>query len=171
MSTSDALAGAIGRLDHWLSQKHRRGDVAEIRRLNTESPDRPAFWKAISACLPDDRALSEDEERRWARVLAGMARMAPGGHDPHARLGVTLCEAGWSELRLSKLLSAPGESASILIRRLASFLAAREMRVNWIELAALLLATHPDKVESIRRRVASDYYRTLNRQNRKEAQS
>lgn len=133
------------------------GDRAELRRLNPASPDRAVFWRVMAQYGPADHELSEEEERRWAIVLSGMARLP---HQQGRRLGRVLAEAGFPEQRLEHLLRAEGvKELAPAVRRLAQFLKAKNQPIDWCALAGLILAADPEKIERARRAIARDYYR------------
>jgi CRISPR system Cascade subunit CasB len=167
MNEHEAPAGGLGsivaRLDQWLSDERRRGDAADLRRLNPEEPDRAAFWKALAQCVEDERPMTDGESSRWAAVLAAMARMAPHAHQAGARAGGALARARFSEARFSRLLTARGRALADRLRRAAVFLASRGEPVDWTDLAALSVVTDHGKAEGVRRRIASDYYREQSR--------
>lgn len=153
------LGSTISRLANYMNKGVLGpGEVADLKRLDCARPDKPAFWRALSWWISPDRPPGPDEERRWALVLSGMARMSPRNHQPGRKLGRVLAEHDYSELRLARLLRSRGASFDSTVRRLSYFLSARGEPVDWTELAALILTVNPEKAEAIRRRIARDYY-------------
>lgn len=143
------------------------GEMAQLRRLDVTSPDQPAFWRLVAIWIAPDVELSPDQERKWAIVVSGMARMAPNIHDRGRPIGRVLAELHVAEGRLTTLLRARNGAMSPAVRRVAAMLAARGEAVDWIGLAALVLTTDHDRREEIRLRIAKDYFSTVARQERR----
>jgi CRISPR type I-E-associated protein CasB/Cse2 len=139
------------------------GELADLRRLDVQSPDRAAFWSVMSMWVSPAGMLGTEAENRWAMVLSGMARMAPCHHKPGRRVGEVLARVQYSEGRLMRLLRSRGRGFADTVRRTCMYLNSRGEPVDWVEFAAFILAQDPIKVESARRRIARDYYGTLNR--------
>jgi len=164
------LAGLIGRLAAVMRNGAvGPGEMAQLRRLDTSSPDQPAFWRIASTWIAPDRELSADEERRWAIVVGGMARMAPNSHIRGRPVGRVLAELSVAEGRMTTLLRARGDAIAPAVRRVAVMLSARGEAVDWTGLAALILTTDKDRGEELRLRIAKDYYSTLAKQKRRAA--
>lgn len=155
-SAAAGIAGAIARLDPGPAAQLRRGPLAEVGA--------PAFWLLLSRF--DLMTFARDLEG-WAAVLQGMAiltskgrdRGKPSAHDPAMPVGRALSEAGFSELRLLRLLSAPGETRRDLALRACRMLARKSARIDWRQMARLIL--FGDQATS--RRIAEHYYSTLDR--------
>ena len=136
----------------------RRGDLAELRRLDPERPNAPAFFRIVTKAAPQSPPAAM---RRYARLLQILA-LKPDALTPWG-LGKTMAEAGISESRVQKLLSARGpafdEQIRLVARRLANF-----GRLPYREIGRLLLAPEEsDAVEDFRLRIAHDYWRALDR--------
>ena len=150
------LAAAIARLDPGPAAQLRRGPLAETGA--------PAFWLLLSRF--DLTALSRDLDG-WAAMLQGMAILTPKGgertkpsaHDPAMPAGCALAGAKFSELRLARLLSAPGATRRDLALRACRMLARESARIDWRQMARLILFGD----QATLRRVAADYYATLDR--------
>jgi len=146
------------------------GEVAALRRLRPDQPGGPAFWKIAVRHLEPAELLADagapwrdEEERRWAMVLAGMAEMK-GLHRPGRALGRVLAEAEVSEARVLRLLRAQGEDAlAAAVRAVVHQLASGGHRVDWHDLAELIRSAGRPFEGSVRRRIATDYYRHLTR--------
>lgn len=140
------------------------GDLADLRRVSPESPDRPAFWRILHAWVSP--AIPPDQESPWAVVLSGLARLAPTGHRRHRRLGEALATAGYSEGRLLKLLRTRTQSPTFhaIVRRTCAFLAAKAEPIDWAEFATFVLVADADKAEELRRNIARDYYSKANQE-------
>jgi len=151
------IAREIG-ADHY-----SRGDRAALRRLNDEAPNAPAFWSLMATCHPGVLEHGEDEIRRWALIVRGMALMAPHHHDAGSKPGRVLASEGFSELRLAKLLNARGTQFREQFLRACRFLAAKGAAVDWRVLARLALAEGRDETRAEKHRmdIARSYFRTL----------
>lgn len=134
------------------------GDRAELRRGDPDDPGSPAFWRiAISRLAPrkyidlespNSRSLSQ-----WVVILGALAQLE-GLHSPRRNLGRALAEAGFSELRLTRLLRAEDGQLLGLVRQAVHFLAAKGQEVDVADLARLILYRGP----KIRRSIASQYF-------------
>lgn len=153
------LAGVIGH------DKFPKGDLAELRRLRPETPP-PAYWRLLFDRVPEDWRREEWQERAWTIVMSGMAIMAPRGHATSAPLGRVMARIGGStaESRLWQLLRVRGEQLEDHIRMLARFLASKEERIDWADLARLLLTADEDKRDAVCRKLARDFYMDNSRQ-------
>ena len=165
-SRAASLGSVVGRLAHALQAELPPGVVADLRRLSPGDPASPAFFKIAAGYLEPAGWLSGDgprrdqSERRWGALLCGMAHTV-GLHQPGARLGRALAEAGYSELRLVRLLQSRGAGLLDTVRLTARFLAAKGQAVDWSELARLVLSDGQQHAESVRRGVSRDYFRNL----------
>ena len=112
--TIPKLAGQVARLAPGPAAALRRGRIAEVGN--------PAFWQLMAEHAPD--AIG-DRLRRWAVIMQAIAILTPKGralekrsaHDASNPMGAALFEAGISELRLARLLSARGEMRRDLVIR------------------------------------------------------
>lgn len=142
--------------DSWLSS----GDLAELRRISPDAPFTPTLWKVL---LSLDLAESphwmnqENWERRWATLMMGMAHCA-GLHDFHIPLGRALFDAGWSELRLVRLLRSKDDALEKEVRRVAQYLASKAQPANWTDIARLLFYQSGETGESIRLGTSRSYF-------------
>ena len=158
----------------------RRGDLAQLRRMNPDTPDAPAYWRLLAS----RKLLGDPEwERKWALILHGIALMtrAPVGaqvgrvaHDNQTPVGRALFQGGesgrresgyFSESRLSRLLTARGPALHALLGRMFRMMAAANQPFNWFEMARLILCEGHDKegAEQARHRIAREYYRAEQR--------
>lgn len=138
------------------------GDVASLRRME---PTRPvaAFFKLAGLALDEElsRGLTREElETRWASIVIGLAHLGEL-HRPGARLGRALAEAEFSELRFARLLRADAPRLIDELPALARFLTSKGVRVDWTGAAWLMLSGGRSDEESVRRRLARDYFRAL----------
>lgn len=164
------LASAVGRAAGMLSPETgslSNGDRAALRRIDTDAPVTPALWKVLHDLgipEPDPQYGTSDAavaqyERNWGLLLMGMAHCA-GLHDYDVPLGKALALAGWSELRFTRLMEADDETLPTLMRRMAQYLASKDQRANWADVAFLLF-TRGDSAHKVRLRIARAYYSTL----------
>jgi CRISPR system Cascade subunit CasB len=138
------------------------GDLAALRRLDVTHPVEGAFWRLYFDRIADPadtrRSESQDADaRRWAVILKGMAIMAPIVH-AHEEAGALIHRAGYSELRLWRLLRADADRLPDALVHLCRYMTAKALPLNWITLAELLLATD-DTADQARRRIARSFYR------------
>jgi CRISPR system Cascade subunit CasB len=162
-----SLRSLMGMLAHATEKILSPGDLADLRRLGEGDIGSPAFWK-VAALWLEPKGFLRDQggeardaaERRWAFILAGLATLGHL-HQPGYRLGRALAEAGFSELRLVRLLRSYDETLLDLVRITARQLAAKGQQVDWADAAELVLSDGADHEESVRRRVARDFYKHL----------
>lgn len=176
--TTTASVGREGKLDR-LARQFVRGREsgyatlptrfsAMLRRMNPERPG--SAMNAIMAALvtADVVPRSDDDLRRWAAVLNLLAILSgTGGTLPHGQsrqsTGRRLHEAGYSEQRLARLLTARGPAVTDQVRRAARFLATARGERGPIDLRPLVdllrHESHDDaRTEAARLRIARDYY-------------
>ena len=155
-NTASAIAAELA------SPAFPRGDLASLRRMNPDVPGRaPALLKLLARHYPNALAGPPESLRRWSLVLHGMALMAPDCHRSPRPVGEALFAANYAESRLARLLSARGDQFRALVPRLCRHLKAKDQRLNWQELAMLVMAEGRDesRAEECRLRIASAYYR------------
>ena len=166
-----SLSGQMARADF------RRGDLAELRRMNPDGPNAAAFWKLLA---PYGLLGSNTLECKWALILHGISLMTPTGdgnartaHAGHNPVGRALYLGGdsqrssalYSETRLNRLLMAQGPMLRTLLARTFRMLAAANVSFNWREMATFILNEGYDQqaAEQGRRRIARAYYDTARR--------
>lgn len=159
-----ALAGYIARSS--------TGDRAALARLQPEAlqPHQlAALARALMAAGLAPEQWHTDTWPRWALIAHGMAL---AGHDGKQQLGRQLAQAGVSESRVTKLLTARGDACRQLLPRILRLLASKGVAPNWRELGALVL--HQDShdkhrllaAEDIRLGIAGPYFSALARADR-----
>lgn len=155
-STVNALARTMARMSP--------GDVASLRRLTPDDLAVPAFWKLAGIALEHELAGGgvEDRERRWAVVVASVA-VASGLHAPGRPLGDALAAAGYSELRLARLLRAHAAALPPEVRGATAYLASKAVAFDGADVAALVLSDGGPSEEAVRRRIAKSYYAFISR--------
>lgn len=159
----EAVGRAAGKLDPENEQGLSNADQAALRRIDPDTPVTPTLWKVLFDLDQDESSdwISQTTwEQRWATLLMGMAHCA-GLHDYDVPLGRALAEAGWSETRFVRLMEADEDTLSVLIRRMAQYLASKQQAANWDDVRQLLFVQFGDAAEDVRLRIARPYYRTL----------
>ena len=164
---------AAGFAKQMADESFRRGDLAELRRMDPDAPDAAVFWRLMAS-----RNLlgNPTVEAKWALILHGIALMTPttGGENRTAHNGIIPVgralflggeverrESGYySESRLNRLLTAHGPILRTLLARLFRMLAAANQPFNWSEMARLILndGYNEGRAEDIRRGIARAYY-------------
>ena len=132
---------ALARMDPEAMRAHQ---IAALSRALIQAELEPEKWKPESW-------------RRWGLIAHGMAL---AGHHGKDALGVQLHRAGVAESRVTKLLTARGESFRQLIPPLMRLLASKEEAPNWGELGGLILNEGKDeeRAEAIRMKIAGRYF-------------
>ena len=178
-----SMAGTIGQY-----AEHRRGDLAELRRMDPDEPDAAVFWRLMAQY--DLLDVGEAVERKWALIIHGIALMTPtnsgegnrsSAHDGYIPVGRALFLGGesqratafYSEVRLNRLLTAGGPMLRILLARMFRMLTASGVPFNWREMAQFILSEghNEDAAERRRRRIAREYYRAERRSNQSNSES
>jgi CRISPR type I-E-associated protein CasB/Cse2 len=153
----------IGLIAHRLSDRDRfgTGPLAELRRLDPDGPlSEPALHRLLTN-VPESWLVG-DGLRRWTLIVHAMALAAPDGLKATARLGSALLASGFKEGRLVNLLDATSDELLTALPRAVRFLVTRGHSLNAFALADLVLSASRDDggwSESVRRRIAQDYYR------------
>lgn len=150
-----------------------RGDLAQLRRMNPDYPNVPAFWRLMA-----QRNLlgSPHREQHWAIVLQGIAIMTPTGtegrsaHDKDIPVGRALFFGGdpkrttgfYSEARLKRLVTARGTILHTLLGRMFRMLSGKYQPLDWGEMAPFILfhdSLDTERLDRSRLRIARAYYR------------
>ena len=162
------------------SEDLTRGDLAQLRRMDPDSPDASAFWRLMAR---QDLFRNVETEAKWALIINGIALMTPtdngGGnsrtaHDGYIPVGRALFQGGdaqrttgfFSETRFNRLMTARGPMLRILLRRMFRMLASAGVSFNWREMASFILNEGYDDeaAEQCRRRIARTYFQAERRQ-------
>ena len=141
------------------------GSAAALRRGAQQGAGAAAFWKLLVKYGPA-RELSRDDENDWSTLIHAIAILTPKGrrdkegptpsvHDPQKPMGAALYDAGVSELRLARLLTAQPNMRRTLSIRLCRRLAAADIRRFDLRTLANFIRYGGDAG----RRIARDYYR------------
>lgn len=161
------FAAAIARDDF------RRGDLAELRRMDPDAPEAAVFWRLLAG---ENLEVSPAIEVKWALILHGIALMTPTGggtgshnsaHDRSIPVGRALfyaddpqrTSAFYSHTRLNRLLTARGPMLQALLARMFRMMGDRRP-FNWREMARLILndGYNEERAEDVRRGIARAYY-------------
>ena len=167
-SNAVTLAGLIA------SENFSRGDLAQLRRMDPDSPDAAAFWRLMAR---QDLFRNTETEEKWALIIHGIALMTPtnsgeGGsrsaHDGYTPVGRALFLGGesrreqgfYSETRFNRLMTSRGPMLRILLARMFRMMASADVSLNWREMASFILndGYDEDAAEQSRRRIARSYY-------------
>ena len=178
-----SMAGTIGQY-----AEHRRGDLAELRRMDPDEPDAAVFWRLMAQY--DLLDVGGAVERKWALIIHGIALMTPTSsgegnrgtaHNGQLPVGRALFLGGesqratgfYSEARLNRLLTAGGPMLRTLLARMFRMLAASGVSLNWREMTQFILneGYDEDAAEQTRRRIAREYYRAERRSNQSNSES
>lgn len=142
------------------------GDVAALRRMPTGELATPAFWRlagtVLEGVLRGDGPTALERERQWATIVSALA-VSAGLHSSRRSFGAALAEAGYSELRLTRLLRAHGATLPAEVRAATAFLSSKAVPFDGVDLAALVLSDGGPSEEVVRRNVAKGYYAQLSR--------
>lgn len=159
---TDPLTSAIGRIAAVLSGEHfPTGDRAALRRVNPDLPPSLTVYRFALHHLPEGWDATTARRKNWLALLAGMALMSPGAHDPKTPFGAALGRGGFAESRVERLLAATDDVRRTLLLRAARFLAAKAESFNWVDGARLLLTEDDDKRDALYRHIARHYYREV----------
>lgn len=146
--------GDVSRLDN--------GERAALARMDPDAEFRPRQIAALSramiyAGLDPNETWRPETWRRWALIAHGMAL---AGHDGSRSLGQQCSDAGVSESRVTKLLTARGDAFRQLLPRILRLLASKGESPNWFELGGLILQQGRDELEaeSIRLKIAGRFF-------------
>jgi len=129
-------------------------------------PHKPAaaFFKIVGLVLeyqlPGQANARQEYETRWSAIIVGLAFLGDL-HRPGLNFGRALVEAGFSELRFSRLLRADADRLVDELPMLARFLTAKGVPTDWEQAAWLILSADRTDEEVARRNLARDYYSGL----------
>lgn len=157
------LARIIAQASRFTGDAHGldNGERAALARLDPYGELRPHQIAALSRALIyaelEPETWKPETWRRWALIVHGMAL---AGHDASLSLGQQLSQAGVSEFRVTKLLTARGDAFRQLLPRLLRLLASKDVAPNWHELGGLTLNQERDeeKAEEIRLKIAGRFF-------------
>ena len=177
---------AVGFAGEMARATFKRGELAELRRMDPNQPDAAVFWRLMAS---RDLLGNEVLESKWALILNGIALMTPSAgddadsdvirssaHNPTVPVGLALFQGGdanrerafYSETRLNRLLTARGPMLRTLLARTFRMLGNAEQSFNWRQMTQLILSDghDEDNAERVRRRIARAYYQAERRSSR-----
>lgn len=158
------LSSQVGRLVRFMSvDALASARAAKLRR--TESLSSIAV---LCEALPE--LTLEQVKGGWLPIAQAIATAGPELHSPKASFGAALQQAGYSDSRLSALLSAQPRALSSLLLAAVRFLGAKRQAFDFCDVARLLLTKEPSKYAQLREKIAYDYFRSA-AQNRPRAQA
>lgn len=143
------------------SDKFPTGERAALRRMAPGHPLPLSFYRFAFRHLPPGW---EHATADWTTLVAGIALMSPSAYTPRTGFGAALAEAGYSELRLERLLSAEYDVRRTLFLRAIRFLSAKSKPFNWTEGARFLLTRSEGKQENLNLQIARDFYSKINKE-------
>ncbi len=149
------LAGIIS------SDRFPTGERAALRRMVPGHPLPLSFYRFAFRHLPQGWEYAIDD---WTTLVAGIALMSPNAYTPRVGFGAALAEAGYSEFRLERLLSAKYETRQTLFLRAIRLLSAKSKPFNWTEGARFLLTKSEGKQEILNLQIARDFYSKINKE-------
>lgn len=161
---SDNSTTVIGKLAARLARADfPSGDHASLRRTSLTSPSPQAVIVAQRMLQAAGvHAYQEEEFRRWLLLLQCLA-LVRGAHNRRVAAGAGLAQALYSEARLNRLLSADYRTLADILPRLARLLAAKQVSLNWQQLANLVLRVeregYEDSTEKTKLEIARSFAR------------
>jgi CRISPR type I-E-associated protein CasB/Cse2 len=160
----NALGAAFAQTENSSHGRFSSGDLAELRRLDHQAgyaSTGSAFWRIVVEDLEPRQlvgeAAGEGALRPWLAILQGLATLG-GLHQPQRHLGSALVETGISEARLTRLLSARGDTLLDQLRPLAHQLRSQNQAANWAEAAQLVLSDGRSNADRVRQGIARSFY-------------
>jgi CRISPR system Cascade subunit CasB len=165
--TGDTLPARISKLAGLLaSERYPAADRAALKRHAPGHPPPLAFYRLWLRHLGEEPP-DEAQTSNWALITWGLALMGAQGHRADRPLGKALAATAFSEARLERLLAADEGVREDLFASMVRFMSAKRESFSWLDAARLLLTRDADKRELINRRIATDYYRNLPRNEKK----
>lgn len=143
------------------------GEMAELRRLDVAKGldgASPTFWRVVIDVLEDEKLQlvpHEAPDRElfpWLGILQCWAELA-GFHRHSQPLGASLAEAKVAEMRVVRLLRARDAELYDQVRKISHQLRSSGQMVDFVDIAQLTLSDDSEKRETVRRYIASRFYR------------
>ena len=158
-----SLASWVGRIARVLADDGFPSEErAALRRMLPTHLPPLAFYRFALRYLPETWDAQHEMRRDWITLVAGIALMSPRAHQPQLGLGRALAVTGFSEARLERLLASEGDTRRLLLLRAVRFLTAKVQPFDWVDAAQFLLTRDGEKLETLHRRIARDYYGAAN---------
>ncbi len=151
-SLSGALAGAA----------LATGDHAALRRMDPQAPSGHALIAAERLFVRSGLRPEGADRQRWLFILHCLG-LAGGRHARDADTGRMLAGLGYSEERLTRLLSSDFAVVADMTPRLARLLGSKGTPMDWLPLAQILRWTgrNEDLADHARNRIARTYARAV----------
>ncbi len=151
-----ALSGALA------GSSIATGDHAALRRMDPQAPSGHALIAAERLFVRSDLRPEGADRKRWLLVLHCLG-LAGGRHSREADAGRVLAGLGYSEERLTRLLSSDFAVVADVMPRLARLLGSKGSPIDWLPLAQILRWTgrSEDLADHARNRIARGYARAV----------
>jgi len=144
-------------------EQKRKGKMLRLRKSGNEE----LFRIVHSKCLTKDSLMEfSDAERKWHSIISILAILGRY-HDRFKPSGYAMGLVQYPEQRVMALLDSRGENLIHASRLLAKFLAERQQRVSFSDIARMIL---DEDDQEIRLKVASSYYYEVTKKRRKESE-
>lgn len=164
MSHYDVFKKALGQFGHEGLSEHLKGESAALRRWR---PGRTPDLRATAYALSLGGHLLGDSRDKLLTALHIAAQLA-SQHQGEARTGEALHKADVSEARLNRLLTARDGQLLGELMRVTGTIRAKGVAIDARPLALLALTDEPSKVEELRMKLATSYYRTQHSANKED---
>jgi hypothetical protein len=138
-----------------LHRQEQRGDLAALRRMDTERATELAFHRILARVALDASRARAQRLALLTKILA-LATRLDVLETGRRNLGAALDAAGVSEARVQMLMTARGEALDDLLLRTARRLV-RDGLLPFEDLGRLILGS-PEEVERTRFRIAKAYW-------------
>lgn len=132
-----------------------KSELASLQRLSITDVSL-GFYRFVASY--DVVFHSEEDEKKWSIAVYAIAVL----HTLHQSksLGSCLAECDVSDIRFAKLLSSREDTLFDEIESFIRFCRNKDTAINIIELIQLVFITDTTKAESLRRKLARDFYAT-----------
>ena len=136
------------------------GDDAALRRMDPQAPSGHALIAAERLFVRSGLRPEGNDRKRWLLILHCLS-LAGGRHARDADAGRVLVGLGYSEERLTRLLSSDFAVVANMTPRLARLLGSKGTPIDWLPLAQIMRWTdrNEDRADHARNRIARSYAR------------
>jgi CRISPR type I-E-associated protein CasB/Cse2 len=147
-------------------QNFGTGDLAALRRNDpAHVVGQPAFHRLMTIVGLYERPMREDVAILWGTIIHLISLTVRNGWV--LRSGQALAKAGISEARFAKLMAARGPALGDQLAMAARYIKAKQIPIDWTDFAVLLLTvSNEEKAAACRFRIAQNYYRELDADDR-----
>lgn len=138
------------------------GDHSAIRRMDPLAPSVRALIAAERLFVRADLQPEGADHRRWL-ILLHCFGLAGGRHTRDVEAGRVLAELGYSEERLTRLLSSDFAVVADMMPRLARLVGSKGIMIDWLPLAQIIRWTgrNENLADHARDRIARSYARAV----------